>query len=312
MRLGFAVKILGDGGIATSDLRRAQSEPHLRHSLELLEAALDYFERNEIQMYRFSSSIAPYATHPEMPRFHDQVEQCDEELAAFGARCRELGLRLSSHPGQYTVLNSETQRTRAAAAADVELQARLLDAMGCGPEAVCVLHVGGTAGGRDAALERFERGVELLSAQARARLVVENDDRSFSLADALEVSRRTGLRVVWDILHHHCHDPEGIPDREALKLAAATWPGGVVPKIHYSSPKTALEQRATRVGRRVERSWLLPQLRAHADMIDPIGFEHFVTETARGLEVDVMLEAKGKDLALLRLREQLSARGVAI
>ena len=192
------------------------------------------------------------------------------------------------------------------------MQAKLLDAMGCGPEAVCVLHVGGTAGGRDAALERFARGVELLSDGARARLVVENDDRSFSLRDALEVSRRTGLRVVWDILHHHCHDPDGIGDREALELAIATWPKTVVPKIHYSSPKTALEQRATRVGRRVERSWVLPQLRAHADMIDPIGFEHFVTETSRGLDLDVMLEAKGKDLALLRLREQLRGRGIEV
>ena len=64
------------------------------------------------------------------------------------------------------------------------------------------------------------------------------------------------------------------------------------------------------MGRRVERSWVMPQLRAHADTIDPIGFEHFVRETAAGLAFDVMLEAKGKDLALLRLREQLRARSL--
>jgi UV DNA damage endonuclease len=90
-----------------------------------------------------------------------------------------------------------------------------------------------------------------------------------------------------------------------------TWPEGVTPKIHYSSPKTAIEERRRRVGRRVERSWVLPQLRAHADMIDPIGFEHFLTDTAAGYELDVMLEAKAKDLALLRLREQLAQRGLA-
>ena len=116
--------------------------------------------------------------------------------------------------------------------------------------------------------------------------------------------------MVWDILHHHCNDRTGVPDREALELALATWPDGETPKIHYSSPKTAMEERKKRVGRRVERSWVLPQLRAHADMIDPIAFEHFVTETAEGLDFDVMLEAKAKDLALLRLREQLAARGV--
>ena len=125
----------------------------------------------------------------------------------------------------------------------------------------------------------------------------------------LELHRRTGLKVVWDILHHHCNDPDGMPDREALELALATWPAGVRPKIHYSTPKTAMEERRRRVGRRVERSWVLPQLRAHADMIDPIGFEHFVRETAAGLDFDVMLEAKAKDLALLRLRDQLAARG---
>jgi len=87
---------------------------------------------------------------------------------------------------------------------------------------------------------------------------------------------------------------------------------GVTPKIHYSSPRTSVSERKRRVGRRVERSLVLPQLRAHADMIDPIGFEHFLRETAAGLDFDVMLEAKAKDLALLRLREQLAARGLTI
>jgi UV DNA damage endonuclease len=84
----------------------------------------------------------------------------------------------------------------------------------------------------------------------------------------------------------------------------------VRPKIHYSTPKTAVEEKRKRVGRRIETSLVLPQLRAHADVIDPIGFEHFLRETAAGLDFDVMLEAKAKDLALLRLREQLTQRGV--
>jgi len=238
------------------------------------------------------------------------VDECREELAAFGERLRAADVRLSTHPGQYVVLNSEDPAVRAAAARDVELQADLLDAMGAGPEAVCVLHVGGAAGGFDAALARFEEGLETLSDRARDRLVIENDDRTFALCHVMDLHRRTGLKVVWDILHHHCNDPDGIPDREALELALGTWPAGVVPKIHYSTPKTAMEERTRRVGRRVERSWVLPQLRAHADMIDPIGFEHFLRGTAAGLEFDVMLEAKAKDLALLRLREQLAARGL--
>jgi UV DNA damage endonuclease len=175
-----------------------------------------------------------------------------------------------------------------------------------------VLHVGGAAGGTEAALDRFASGFELLSDAARARVVVENDDRTFALCDVLRLSKRIGRPVVWDILHHHCNDPERIPDREALELALATWPEGVTPKIHFSTPKTAAEEVRRRVGRRVERRLVLPQLRAHADVIDPIAFEQFATETAAGLELDVMLEAKAKDLALERLREQLAARAVAL
>ena len=305
MRLGFAVKVLGEGGLPTHDARRWQSGPHLKVSIEMLHGVFDYLERAGIAMYRMTAALAPYATHPDMPQFHRQVDESLDELAELGARARALDLRLSTHPSQYIVLNSEDPQIRAAAIRDVELQTRMLDVMGLGPEAVVVLHVGGAAGGFDAAMDRWIAGFEQLSERARERLVVENDDRTFSLVDALEVHRRTGARVVWDILHHHCLDPAGIPDREALQLALATWPAGQVPKIHYSSPKTAMEERKKRVGRRVERSWVLPQLRAHADLIDPIGFEHFVRETAAGLDFDVMLEAKAKDLALLRLREQV-------
>jgi len=174
-----------------------------------------------------------------------------------------------------------------------------MDGMGLGPESVVVLHVGGAAGGVDTALDRFERGFALLSDAARERLVVENDDRSFGVADVVRLSERIGRPVVWDILHHHCHDPAGIPDREALPLALGTWPAGVTPKIHYSSPRTAVEARKGKV--------VLPALRAHADLIDPIGFAYFLEHTAQGLrDFDVMLEAKAKDLALLRLREQVA------
>jgi UV DNA damage endonuclease len=144
----------------------------------------------------------------------------------------------------------------------------------------------------------------MLSERARARLVVENDDRTFALAEVVRLSERIGRPVVWDILHHHCHDPHAIPDREALQLALGTWPEDVRPKIHFSSPRTAVEAKPK--GRIA-----LPPLRAHADLVDPIAFEQFLATTAAGLEFDVMLEAKAKDLALLRLREQLQARGYA-
>jgi UV DNA damage endonuclease len=312
MRLGFAVKVLGGGTLPSHDTRRWQSGPHLRHSLEALRAIVDYLHDQDISMYRMTASLAPYATHPDLPQFRGQVEECAEELAALGTLARGRGLRLSSHPGQYIVLNSEDRNVRDGAIRDLELQADIFDAMGLPPESVVVLHVGGAAGGVEAGLDRFEAGFELLSERARRRLVIENDDRTYALCDVLRLAERIGRPVVWDILHHHCNDPERIPDREALQRALATWGDGVEPKIHYSTPKTAVEERRKRVGRRVERSLALPQLRAHADLIDPIGFEHFLRETAAGLpDFDCMLEAKAKDLALLRLRDQLDERGIA-
>ena len=308
MRLGFAVKVLGGGGLPSHDTRRWQSGPDLAVSLERLDAILGYLDDHDIRFYRMATALAPYASHPELPAFRDQPARRAGELARVGARARALGIRLTSHPGQYTVLNSEDAEVRRLAAVELEVQAELMDGMGLGAESVVVLHVGGAAGGVDAALERFERGFELLSDAARARLVVENDDRAFGIADVLRLSRRIGRPVVWDILHHHCHDPAGVPDREALERALATWPAGVTPKVHFSSPKTAVEERRRRVGRRVERSVVLPQLRAHADLIDPIAFGQFLAGPAAGLDFDVMLEAKAKDLALLRLREQLAAK----
>jgi UV DNA damage endonuclease len=209
------------------------------------------------------------------------------------------------------VLNSEDPRVRELAAAELEVQAAILDAMGCGPEAVVVLHVGGAAGGLEAGAERFLAGMELLSDGARRRLVIENDDRSFGLAEVLALAPRAGLPVVWDVLHHRCVDRAGIPDREALALALATWPPGVRPKIHFSSPRLDVGEKAVRQGRRVERRLVLPQLRAHADLVDPIAFEWFLRGAAAGRDFDVMLEAKAKDLALIRLREQLLGRGLS-
>jgi len=163
-----------------------------------------------------------------------------------------------------------------------------------------VLHVGSAEGGPEAGTLRFLAAVEGLSERAQARLVIENDDRVFAIGPVVEIARQTGLRVVWDVLHHHCHDPDGVSDREALRLALGTWPADQTPKIHYSSPKTAVETKPRLV---------LPQLRAHADMVDPVAFEWFLEGPARGLGFDIMLEAKAKDAALLRLREQLAQRG---
>jgi UV DNA damage endonuclease len=305
VKLGFAVKVIGRSGLRSHDTRRWQSNPSLGESILYLHAIFDYLDQIDVRMYRMASAIAPYASHPGLKAFRDQPQRFAEDLAKLGDRARHLDLRLSTHPGQYTVLNSTTPATVDAALAEIEVHAEILEAMGLGPECVVVLHVGGISGDRQAAKSRFVRGFERLSGRAQQRLAIENDDRSFGLADTLQISRLTGCPVVWDVLHHHCFDPDAIPDDEALRLAVATWPQGVTPKMHFSSPVTSLQVRKVKEGRRTIEVPTPPQLRAHADMIDPVAFSWFLDHVKKDVEVDVMLEAKAKEVALITLRRQL-------
>lgn len=75
MRLGFAVKVLGRPDLPSNDARRWQSNPHLRVSLQYLQAIFGYLAESQITMYRISSDLAPYLTHPDMPQFHNQIGQ---------------------------------------------------------------------------------------------------------------------------------------------------------------------------------------------------------------------------------------------
>lgn len=309
MKLGFAVKVMRRE-LPSHDTRRWQSGPDLGTSIGSLHKIFDYLDEIDVRMYRMASGIAPYASHPDLKQFRDQPQRFASELAELGARAQKMDLRLSMHPGQYTVLNSENEGTVASAIEELEVHSEILEAMNLGPECVIVLHVGGVAGDKVAAMERFEKGFARLSERAQKRLVIENDDRSFSLRDVLGVSAATGCPVVWDVLHHHCYDPERMPDAEALALALDTWPDGVQPKMHYSTPRSTLEIREKKVGRKTIKTPAAPPLRAHADMIDPVGFEWFLQHVIGGQDVDIMLEAKAKDIALLELRKHLLARGL--
>lgn len=309
MRLGFAVKVLGEPGLRSHDSRRWQNGPHLSVSLAYLRDIFAYLERAGISMYRMASQLVPYATHPGMPAFHGQVEECARELAALGERARAQGLRLSFHPSQYVVLDAPDDALARRGAADVETQAQVLEAMGLGPEAVVVVHVGGVYDGHAAAQERFVRRYEALSSVARSRLVVENDERAFSVDDVLWVHQRTGVRVVFDYLHH-LNNPGSMDVVEAALAALQTWPPTEVPKVHFSSPRTEMRlvrQRDPETSRQVEV--LQPPLwTQHSDFVNPFEFVAFLRrmEAEGARPFDVMLEAKAKDLALLRLREDLA------
>jgi UV DNA damage endonuclease len=308
-RLGFAVKVLGaPEPLKEADRRRWQSGPSLERSIELLHGVFDHLERAGVRMYRMSSNVIPYGTHPELPQFdyRRQLDASGDAVAALGRRARSLGLRLSTHPGQYTVINGPDEGLRDRSLAELESHAALLDALGCGPDATVVVHVGGLYGDRASALDRWARAYERLSPGARARVGLENDERMFGVGDVLELSRRTGVRVVVDHHHARINPTPGLDAREAIRAAFATWPAGVRPKVHLSSPRASVEWVRRRVpGTRRSRAVpVLPDLAPHADLVSPWDFLELI-----GLvpgPVDVMLEAKAKDLALTWLRRQLA------
>lgn len=292
-RLGFAVKVLGNGGLKTSDTRRWQNAPHLRRSIELLHAVFDYLDEIDVRVYRMSSSTVPYGTFADQPGldYRRQIGECDAELDELGAKAREHGLRLSTHPGQYTVMNAIDREIADKSLLDLEQDALLLDALHCGPEAVVVIHVGGLYGDRESGLDRWERAYERLSERAQRRLVVEHDETAYTLEDVLELHRRTGVRVVYDLHHDRCNRSDA-----TLDDAYATWPDEVRPKVHLSSPRTEL--RVTKSGLRT------PLLDQHADFATPWDATALLAD-ALG-PVDVMVEAKAKDLAVLWLRTSLA------
>jgi UV DNA damage endonuclease len=297
-RLGFAVKVLGGGGLKTHDARRWQSGPHLSRSIELLDAVFGYLDAIDVRVYRMSSNTVPYGTHPNLPEFdfRRQIDACERQLAELGQKAAALGLRLSTHPGQYTVLNAPDDEIARKARMDVEQDALLLDALSAGPEAAVVIHVGGVYDDRDAALARWARAFGRLSERAQRRIAVEHDERCFDVDDVLWLHDQTGVRVVFDLHHHRCRPGTGrTATADALSAALDTWPSDVRPKVHVSSPRTELRE----VGGEVRA----PLLEQHADFLSPWDLLALLDEADR--PIDVVVEAKAKDLAVLWVRDAL-------
>jgi UV DNA damage endonuclease len=306
LRLGFAVKVIGRPGLKSNDSRRWKNNPHLKVSLEYLDRILDYLAEHKIDMYRMSSDLAPYATHPEMPQFHKMVQESDAELRAIGAKARRLGIRLSFHPSQFVLLNSPDKDLTKKSIWDFSSQAEMLDRMELGPESVVVTHVGGVYNDRESSRARWAQNWQLVPEHVKRRLVLENDDLRFSAADVLWVHEHTGVRLIFDYQHFWCFNPERMDILDALRRMLRTWPKGQLPKIHFSTPRTELRD-VQRVDRKTGKKKIVkqpPVWTNHADFINPFEFARFMRDAA-AFSFDVMLESKSKDLSLLKLRPDL-------
>ncbi len=311
MRIGFACTVMGLD-VRAHDTRRWQNNPHLCVSLEGVSRIIEYAAGLGLKMYRLSSNVAPYFTDLTRPQFSNQLIEARDQLAEVGALARRLDVRLSMHPGQYTVLNSPNGATYDAAVRELRYACDLFDLMGQPASNKVIVHIGGAYGDKPPALARWIERYPLLPENVRARLVIENDDTIFNVEDALFVSRETGVPVVFDNLHHRVNSSElptgGLLDeRDALQMCLQTWPEGQTPKIHYSDQRTGeITVRVKGKGTRQQAA----SVGAHADYVDPAEFASFLARTAGLPDFDVMFEAKAKELAALRVLEYLRDRGL--
>jgi UV DNA damage endonuclease len=257
----------------------------VRQNLDCLARILQFNLAGGLLFFRITSDLVPFASHPvcDFP----WPDKFAAEFAAIGAFIQRNGMRISMHPDQFTLINSPDPAIFERSSAELAYHARVLDLLGLDLTAKMQIHGGGVYGDKKASLDRFCTRFERLDAKIRRRLVVENDDRQYGLADCLAVSRRTGIPVLFDSFHHQLNS-NGEDAAAALRLAAATWgKSDGLPMVDYSSQK-----KGERPG-------------AHAESIDLRSFAGFIA-AGGALDFDIMLEIKDKEKSALRARRFLA------
>lgn len=246
---------------------------------------LNYNIENDIHFYRLTSKLIPLATHQEVLWDYSKViqKQCEEVAHLI----QKYNMRVDAHPDQFNVLNSVNESVIQSTIATLEHQLDLFELFKM-EHGKLVLHVGGKAGGKEAALDRFEQTFRTLPTRIQQALILENDDKTYSAKDVLGLCQRLQIPMVLDIHHHRCYH-EGECLEALVEPIFKTWDADFwPPKIHVSSPKEFETDRR------------------HADFInveDMLGFLDLIKPLNQ--DIDVMIEAKQKDLALYRLVHEI-------
>lgn len=280
---------LGDREAAIRKLERL-AEQNLYNTLRLLK----HNRAHDIHMYRFSSKLIPLFGHEALEGW-DPVSPLTDSFREIGDYVKEHGMRVSFHPDHFTVLSTPREMVLRNSIGDLHRHASMLEAMGLDDRAKCNIHIGGTYGDKAAAGERFIVHFNSLDSRIRRRMTLENDDKTFTARETLEICKRVGAPMVFDV-HHHDVNPGDETAEELWPCITRTWAEEAVPpKIHMSSPKSDKDRRG------------------HADYVSADKLVSFLsTAAAAGTpRLDVMLEAKMKDGALFKLMEELrSVQGV--
>lgn len=286
MRIGYACLLVGVEGttIRTCRMDAATQERMtslVSQNLGTLNSILDYNRANHIRMFRISSDIIPFGSNKAVS-FPWQTLYA-EELQALGKKAKQYDIRLSMHPGQYTVLNSPHAHVVENAIRDLAYHCDFLDAMGLNATNKIILHIGGIYGDKPAAIERFKSNYVMLEDRIKARLIIENDDKCYTAEEVLAIGQELKIPVVFDNLHHAIN-PSSVSQaiKEWIADCAKTWrKKDGVQKIHYSQ-----QAHSKRAG-------------SHSETIDLSTFLRFY-KTLPTTDLDIMLEVKDKNVSALK------------
>ena len=250
-----------------------------RDLLPILESNL----KNGIYFFRLSSNLFPWASEYEISSLKD-FKEISLALKSAGDFAKSHGMRITSHPGPFNKLCSDSESVVQNTLTDLEIHGEVFDLIGLpkNHESKINIHLGGAYGEKDLAISRFIKNFSRLTDSVRDRLTIENDDKAslYSTKELVEnLYPHTGIPVVHD-QHHHLFCDGGLTQEEAMNLAATTWPKSIRQVIHYS------ESLSEEVG----DPKIKPQ--AHSDYIK----KEIMTY---GLDIDVMVEAKMKDIAVI-------------
>jgi UV DNA damage endonuclease len=252
----------------------------IENNLDCLLRMLKYNKEKGLLYFRISSDLIPFASHP-ICNFEWQ-EQFKMSFRVIGDFIKKYQMRVTMHPDQFTLINSIDDKIFERSIKELEYHAQVLDLMGLDKTAKIQIHIGGVYKNKQNSIRRFESRFKKLSELIRTRLVIENDDKSYTLKDCLKISLNNNIPVLFDSFHHEINNlDESI--KEAFELFVDTWSKAIdgVPLIDYSS-----QQEGESKGR-------------HTETINIEHFEKFLIET-KPFDFDIMLEIKDKELSALK------------
>jgi UV DNA damage endonuclease len=248
-------------------------------NLDALRQILEYNVAQKLLFFRISSCIIPFASHDVVTV--DWRAFFAPKLKSLGDYIRAHNIRISMHPDQFVVLNSPHEHIVENSVRELVYHASFLDSLGLDTTHKMQIHGGGAYGDKPQALQRFITTYKRLSTEVTQRLVIENDERIYSVQDCLFLYRELGIPLLFDVLHHECLN-NGESVAEALAQALQTWnEKDGIGMIDYSSQA--------------------PQAKRgkHIQSLDENHFRMFL-ETTRHLDFDIMLEVKDKQESALK------------